>query len=122
MKTLGLALAGLLGLAACSSDPDNAPPVIDSVTGSDEATLQGGNYVVVYEMRFHDADNDPITTIRAYGSKLAEARISVPNQSPLQYALGIPGNAPKGSYDVQISVIDSRGGESAPVAKNVVVK
>lgn len=129
MKTRSLALILFAFLQGCSSDAEksNAPPVIDSVEGPAETTPSGGNNIVSLEVRFHDDDKDAITTVRFRVTELGvDQRTNFQGANPDApggtLIIGFPAAVPKKAYDIILTAIDARGGESAPVTKTVTVK
>lgn len=129
MKAYLAAAFAAATLLACSSDSDssNTPPVIDSIDGPEETTPQGGNHAVTLELRWHDDDKDTITSVRyriteAGIDQTTTAQGAGPNVVGAKLTLHFPGNVPKKPYEILFSVFDSRGAESAPVAKTITVK
>lgn len=120
-----VALACTCLLACSSSTPANKAPVIDVVDMPATATGTNGNYVIQGSITFHD-DDDTVNQLRleADGAQSAPPSTfpqpATMGKAPL--ALTFTGATPGLVLNYRISVIDSRGLESAKTMKTVTLQ
>ena len=125
IRAYAVALGSTALLACSSSTPANKAPVVDFVDMPATAMGTGGNYVIQGTITFHD-DDDTVNQLRLEADGAQSAPPStfpqpvMMGKAPL--ALTFTGVTPGLVLNYRISVIDSRGLESAKTMRSVTLQ
>lgn len=119
---------GLATLTGCTDESENDKPIIDSLDVPTVVTEQNGQYAIPVAILFHDNDREAITHVRYRLPPTIDAVIDIQKPNPSREGATVVLNlaaatcGAKAERELDITVVDARGAESAPQPRTIVLK